>query len=137
MNKFHISLPCKSVSKTKKFYNEILEFPLGRCSSNWVDVNLYENQITFCKAGTFDFDYRNYKFEKTILPSFHFGVIMDATNWRKLYKKLSELKLVAIEEKNFLQDKKGEHKSFFVKDPNGYFLEFKCFKKAKDCFKAE
>jgi len=134
MNKFHISLPCKSVSKTKKFYSETLGFPLGRCSSNWVDVNLYENQITFCKAGTFDFDYKNYKFEKTILPSFHFGVIMDLKSWNILYKKLSDLKLVAIGEKDFLQDKKGEHKSFFVKDPNDYYLEFKCFKKAKDCF---
>ena len=30
----------------------------------------------------------------------------------------------------------GAHRSFFVKDPNGYFIEFKSFDKAEEVFVA-
>ena len=36
--------------------------------------------------------------------------------------------------KRFLKNKKGEHVSFFVKDPNGYVLEFKSFKNNEETF---
>ena len=38
---------------------------------------------------------------------------------------------------NFLKDKIGEHHSFFVNDPNGYTVEFKCFTNSNEVFKSE
>jgi len=131
---FHLSLPCEDIEKTKTFYLDILGAKLGRNSSNWLDINLYDNQITFTKAGIFNFDFKNYRFGEQILPSFHFGVIIDVDLWGKLYSKLFQMNLEVTTEATFLEDKIGEHLSFFIKDPNGYMIEFKSFKNDEEVF---
>jgi hypothetical protein len=130
---FHMSLPCHSVRETSSFYTNI-GASLGRKTQNWVDVNLYGHQITFIKSGKFHFSNPNYVFEGKILPSFHFGVILDSDAWNSIYKKLRDQKLDLVTESVFLKDRTGEHQSFFVKDPNDYMLEFKCFKTPENIF---
>jgi extradiol dioxygenase family protein len=131
---FHLSLPCSDIKATKDFYINSIGAYSGRESENWIDINLFDNQITFTKAGKFDFNNPNYVFEGKILPSFHFGVILDSKNWEKVYKRLNEQKLELVDKSIFLKDHAGEHSSFYVKDPNEYMLEFKCFTIAKDIF---
>ncbi len=75
-------------------------------------------------------------FEGKILPSFHFGVIVDVGNWKKIYTKLTKQALEVVTKTTFLKDKTGEHLSFFINDPNDYMLEFKSFKEPKDMFLA-
>lgn len=125
---FHLSLPCYSVTKTKNFYVEAIGAKLGRHSTQWADIDLFGNQITFTKSGEFAFSYKSYKFGDTILPAFHFGVILDEANWDIIFNRLSDKWEDPIVATTFLEDKKGEHTSFFVKDPNGYVVEFKKFK---------
>ena len=74
---FHVSLPCKSIKATKKFYIDNIGATLGRNTQNWVDINLFGNQLTFIKAKNFNFNNPNYVFEGKILPSFHFGIVLD------------------------------------------------------------
>jgi extradiol dioxygenase family protein len=131
---FHLSLPCLNVETTKDFYVNKLGAVLGRNNNNWVDINLYGNQITFTKSGKFDFSFQNYSFEGKILPSFHFGAIVDITVWGKLYAKVNSENIEVFDEITFLKNKKGEHISFFVKDPNGYMVEFKSFSKVDEMF---
>lgn len=131
---FHMSLPCLSVKETKNFYQNTIEASLGRSTQNWVDVNLYGHQLTFIKAAKFNFTNPNYVFEGKILPSFHFGIIVDFKTWGHIYANLSKKDLELVEETTFLKDKVGEHVSFFIKDPNDYMLEFKSFKQTKDIF---
>jgi extradiol dioxygenase family protein len=131
---FHLSLPCYSVTKTKSFYTDILGAKLGRHSTQWVDVDLFGNQITFTKSGEFSFIYKSYKFEDTVLPSFHFGVILDEKTWRDAHQRISENRDSKIDATTFLKGKKGEHSSFFIEDPNGYVVEFKCFNGADQVF---
>ncbi|MFN0729958.1 VOC family protein [Polaribacter gochangensis] len=131
---FHLSLPCKGIESTKNFYINILGAKLGRNTNQWLDVDLYNHQITFTKSGDFNFAFKNYKFEGTILPSFHFGVILSKEIWSNLYEKLHASKTIFIEKTAFLKDKNGEHISFFVKDPNGYVVEFKHFIKQETIF---
>ncbi len=131
---FHISLPCTDIKQTTNFYKNIIESKIGRTSENWVDVNLFGHQVTFTKAGKFNFNNPNYVFEGKILPSFHFGVIVEMDKWSELYAKLNGLDLEVVNQATFLSNKKGEHLSFFVKDPNGYMIEFKCFKNKSDIF---
>ena len=125
--KFHISLPCRHIEATEKFYTQIIGVSKGRKAQNWVDINLFGHQITFNKSGTFKFNYPNYVFEKTVLPSFHFGIILQNEGWERLYKKMKTGDFLYIDKSKFLAAKHGEHKSFFLKDPNGYIIEFKCF----------
>ncbi|WP_299886988.1 VOC family protein [uncultured Lacinutrix sp.] len=131
---FHLSLPCINVEQTKKFYIETVGAILGRHSNNWVDINLFGHQITFSQAGKFNFNNPNYVFEGKILPSFHFGIILNVDKWGVMYSKLNTLNLEIVTQATFLKNKHGEHLSFFVKDPNGYMLEFKSFNKPNEVF---
>lgn len=133
---FHLSLPCYDVDITKDFYVNRLGAKLGRNANNWLDINLYGNQITFTKSGRFDFNYQNYSFEGKILPSFHFGVIVDIITWGKIYAKVNAANIEVFDEITFLKNKKGEHISFFVKDPNGFMVEFKSFSQEEEVFKS-
>ncbi|MFH6767832.1 bleomycin resistance protein [Gaetbulibacter aquiaggeris] len=133
---FHMSLPCLSVKETKNFYINNIGATYGRNTQNWIDINLFGHQITFIKAKKFNFNNPNYIFEGKILPSFHFGVIVDYDAWKKVYAKFQGYELDLVTESTYLKDQLGEHASFFVKDPNGYMLEFKTFKESKDIFKA-
>jgi len=134
---FHMSLPCYSVKETKNFYVDCIGATYGRNTQNWIDVNLFGHQITFIKAKKFNFNNPNYIFEGKILPSFHFGVIVDSKTWKEVYAKVQGLELELVTDSVYLKDQLGEHQSFFVKDPNGYMLEFKTFKESIDIFKAE
>ncbi|MFL1010912.1 VOC family protein [Flavisericum labens] len=120
--------------ETSRFYTNI-GATLGRASQNWADINLYGHQITFTKAGKFNFQSPNYVFEGKILPAFHFGIVLDNENWKAIYTKLKEQNLDLVTESTFLKGKVGQHHSFFVKDPNEYMLEFKSFKNSQDIFK--
>ena len=131
---FHLSLPCTDVEDTKKFYVETVGAILGRHSNNWADINLFGHQITFTQVGKFNFNNPNYVFEGKILPSFHFGIILNVNTWGAMYSKLNELDLELVTQATFLKNKSGEHLSFFVKDPNGYMLEFKSFKEPEEVF---
>jgi hypothetical protein len=130
-----MSLPCLSVKETKNFYINSIGATSGRHTQNWVDINLFGHQLTFIKAEKFNFNSPNYVFEGKILPSFHFGIIVDEKTWNDIYAKLIKLDLEIVEKTTFLSNKSGEHTSFFIKDPNDYMLEFKCFKDSKNIFK--
>ncbi|PKQ43669.1 VOC family protein [Confluentibacter flavum] len=132
---FHMSLPCLSVRDTKKFYTSI-GASIGRSTQSWVDINLFGHQITFIKAGKFNFNSPNYVFEGKILPSFHFGVVIDLDAWNEVYAKFKDQDLELVDKTTFLKDNIGEHTSFFVNDPNDYMLEFKSFKNPSDVFKS-
>ena len=134
LQNFHLSLPCEDVEITKSYYVQKLGCSIGRSSTNWVDVDLFGNQITFTQSGSFNFGYKNYNFEQTVLPSFHFGVILPAQEWEEIYNQLKSLDLIEVEPTTFLSERKGEHTSFFIKDPNNYFVEFKTFKNSDDRF---
>ena len=132
---FHLALPCVSIKDTKTFYTDALKASVGRSAQNWVDVNLYGHQITFTKTGRFNFDYRSYSLGNEVLPSFHFGIILNKGDWNKLYASLKDTDVPVTDSIDFLAGKTGEHQSFFVKDPNDYTVEFKCFKEPSAIFK--
>lgn len=134
---FHLSLPCYSVTKTKAFYLDVLGATLGRSATTWADIDLYGNQITFTSSGEFSFLYRSYKFEDSVLPAFHFGVLVSASQWESLRARLEAKKVAFTVDAHFLKDKTGSHRSFFVEDPNGYMVEFKHFLEPQDAFRVD
>lgn len=135
-NKFHLSVPCKNIQKTRRFY-EKLGFDIGRNRYNWFDVNLFGNQVTFTFDENLKMPSNSYEFDNMQLPHFHFGVIVSIERWTLLYNEFENEDFFAIGATNFLSGKKGEHQSFFLKDPNGYFLEFKTFTESDDVFDSD
>ena len=133
-NAFHLSLPCLNIEKTRSFYIDKLGAELGRFAHNWIDIDLFEHQITFTQCKKFHFDYPQYSFEGKVLPSFHFGIITEPELWNSLYQRLSANLPAGLEKTSFLRNEPGEHRTFFVKDPNGYIIEFKCFREQGQTF---
>lgn len=134
---FHIALPCLNIEKTKDFYVFILGAKQGRSNNKWLDINLFGHQLTFTQAGDFNFNYKNYKLNNQVLPSFHFGVILDSETWGKTYSRLLTKDIDITTEVTFFENKVGEHLSFFVTDPDGYQIEFKSFKNLEEIFTKE
>ncbi len=124
---FHLSLPCLNVSDTVKFYAEILKCMVGRNSTTWADIDLYGNQLTFMESKDLNMNQGLYKFEGEVLPQFHFGVIMEEVGWNECLRRLNDLGVAKGQSVEFLVGRSGHHRSFFVDDPNGYTIEFKCF----------
>lgn len=135
--RFHMSLPCKDVSATRRFYEKELGFKIGRKSYYWVDVDLFGNQITFTLDEKSILITKKYSFEDVLLPSFHFGIILDEDTWTDYYTRLKDKDYFAIGSTKFLEDQKGQHKSFFIKDVNGYFIEFKNFAESDEIFESD
>ncbi|OBX26786.1 hypothetical protein LX77_02324 [Gelidibacter algens] len=133
---FHLALPCISISKTHAFYKDILGAQIGRSAVKWVDVNLFDHQITFTECGPFKFESQSYNFNGDILPSFHFGVILQKVEWDKMLDRLNSKNTPIVAQIKFLESKIGEHHSFFIKDPNNYTVEFKCFNTSSEVFKS-
>ena len=131
---FHISLPCEDVIKTKDFYVKELGFNLGREAHNWVDVNFFGNQITFAQSNNGTIGTQHYSLDNKHLPIFHIGVILDRPNWKFFHEKFRLKRFFEIEPSVFLTDKVCEHDSFFIIDPNGYYIEFKTFNNLKEIF---
>jgi uncharacterized protein len=134
---FHLSLPCRDIEKTKAFYSEILDSNIGRNTNTWIDVDLFGNQITFTQSGDFNFDFKNYRLGDQILPSFHFGIIINIDHFGQLYSRLLQLDIGVTLQTTYMKAHVGEHLSFFLKDPNDYMIEFKCFKNHSEVFKTQ
>ena len=49
-------------------------------------------------------------------------------------QKLKSVTTFYLDETKYLLNKKGEHISFFVTDPNGFIVEFKRFKEDNSIF---
>ncbi len=131
---FHMSLPCKNIKKTKEFYSQDLGFEIGRETDKWIDINIHKNQLTFVLVEDFNFEYPNYSLENETLPTFHFGLVLDNESWDEIYDAINRWSVDAIIKKTFFEEKNGEHNSFFVQDPNGYYVEFKTFKEHNEIF---
>ena len=133
---FHLALPCVNVNKTRTFYVDILGGTIGRSAVKWADIHLYNNQITFTECGPFKFECKSYSFNGDILPSFHFGIILEKEEWNSVLERLNSKNHKIASEVTFLESKVGEHQSFFVKDPNDYTVEFKCFANSRAVFES-
>lgn len=132
---FHLSLPCKDIDKTKEFYIGVLGGKLGRNTDKWIDINLYGNQLTFTKSGDYEFKFKDYRLGNEVIPSFHFGVVIDLNLWGKLYSCLFQKETDVTPKVLHFEKKIGEHLSFFIQDPNGFKIEFKSFRNPDEIFK--
>ena len=111
-----MSLPCLSISKTMDFYVDVIGADLGRHSTRWLDIDSSATRLHLPGRANSIFPTDPISFEETVLPSFHFGVIVDRALWETLYQKMMVSEYEGDPtEATFLKDQVGEHVSFFCK----------------------
>jgi extradiol dioxygenase family protein len=128
MSLFHTSIAVKDIDDTIAFYQGILNCPIGRRSSNWVDIDFFGHQLTAQLSPQdivpMDTSWRGNR----LFPVRHFGIVLLKKEWDELRSRIENSDLIwLIEPSVFYEGELNEQESFFVKDPSGYAIEFKTF----------
>ena len=125
---FHLAFPIKNIKETKMWYTNILGCSIGRESERWIDFNFFGHQISAHLSEEPDLITHN-KVDGQKVPSRHFGIILTASEWHTLAKRLSDLGVeFIIKPYTRFKGEKGEQSTLFIKDPSRNYLEFKSFK---------
>ncbi|WP_241505951.1 VOC family protein [Parahaliea mediterranea] len=127
---FHLALPVDDLDAAAHFYGEVLGCPRGRASSRWIDWDFWGHQLV---THLVDADQLSAAATNPVdgeaVPAAHFGVILE---WELLEALEAQLKEQAvpfvIQPSVRFAGRRGEQKTFFVRDPAGNHLEFKAFR---------
>lgn len=125
---FHLAIAVDDLQQADAFYHGLLGCPHGRRSDKWIDYDFYGHQLVAhlspedcASAGTNDVDGHD-------VPARHFGIVMTPVDWRALAGRLQKAGADFIIEPNIrFAGEAGEQGTFFIRDPAGNALEFKCF----------
>lgn len=128
MPPFHLAIPVDDLKAAEAFYGDLLGCPRGRRSDAWIDFDFFGHQLVAhlspdeCgRAATNAVDGHQ-------APVRHFGVVLSTKDWEALAEKLHRAGTAFIIEPSVrFKGEPGEQGTFFVNDPAGNALEFKCF----------
>lgn len=126
---FHLAFPVTSIEETRRFYTEVLGCSIGRSAERWVDLNLYQHQLS---AHLVDEPLKGVPYNMVDgkkVPVLHYGVILEWDQWHQLADRLKEngIEFIITPYIRF-EGQVGEQATMFFLDPSGNALEFKAFK---------
>ena len=135
---FHIAIPVRDITSTRKFYVEILGCGVGRSAETWIDFDFYGHQVSahvkpeeISVPGTNPVDGED-------IPVRHFGLVLDWQAWERLKLRLVEQKTEFLIKPTIrFKGQVGEQGTMFISDPSGNVLEFKSFRDNKNLFASE
>ncbi len=125
---FHLAIPVDDLAAAEAFYSGLFGCPQGRRDEKWIDFDFFGHQLVThlapeeCgRAVTNTVDGKQ-------VPAKHFGVILDAEEWRRLADRLIAAGTEFVIEPGVrFKGETGEQGTFFLLDPAGNALEFKYF----------
>lgn len=128
LSPFHLAIAVDDLKTAEAFYGDLLGCPRGRRSDEWIDFDFFGHQLVThlapgeCgKAATNGVDGHQ-------VPVRHFGIVLPPRDWEALAGKLTEARADFIIEPDVrFKGQPGEQGTFFIRDPAGNALEFKCF----------
>lgn len=134
---FHLAIPVDDLAAAEAFYGDLFGCERGRRSDRWIDFNFFGHQLVThlapdeCgRASTGPVDGKN-------VPVKHFGVVLDPKDWEALAARLQAAGTEFIIEPDIrFKGEPGEQGTFFLLDPAGNALEFKCFQQIDQLFAA-
>lgn len=137
MPPFHLAIPVDDLEAADKFYNGLLGCAHGRRSDKWIDYNFFGHQlVTHLSPEDCSGESTNVVDGHNV-PARHFGVVLSTDEWRRLAEKLEKAGApFIIEPVTRFKGEPGEQGTFFVRDPAGNALEFKCFADMDQLFAA-
>ena len=134
--RFHWAFPVFSLVEARSFFTGMLGCREGRSASRWVDFDFFGHQISAHLCDRTEESVSENAVDGDRVPTRHFGLILEWSNWVRLRDQLSEQGAVfVIEPKIRFRGEPGEQATMFVAGPSGNVLEFKAFRSQEDIFK--
>ena len=132
---FHLAFPVHDLDLARDFYVNILGCKIGRSSNFWIDFNFFGHQLVAHLISEPILDDKTNSVDGEHVPSRHFGIIMQITDWEELIVHLKNKGIsFYIKPQVRFKGNVGEQSTFFIKDPFGNALEFKAFKDQRRIF---
>jgi extradiol dioxygenase family protein len=136
MQPFHLAFPVHDLQATRAFIVDVLGARVGRESDRWVDFDFFGHQVTAHLDASARPAAANPVDGKQV-PTFHFGVVLEWSEWEALGRRLQAQGLEFIIEPYVrFQGEVGEQGTFFIKEPSGTGIEFKSFRDMGQLFAA-
>ncbi|MGJ8558983.1 MAG: VOC family protein [Litorimonas sp.] len=123
----HLAIPAGDLSRTVKFYSEVLGCTLGNGEEGrWVDVNFWGNELTLHQSEEQLPTVRHDVDMGAVLVP-HFGIHLTQEQFDGVKGRIASSGLDYIDKphRRFIGDK-YEQETFFIADPNSNVLEIKC-----------
>lgn len=128
--RFHLAIAVDDLAAARAFYGELLGCQEGRSNDRWVDFDLSGHQLVcHLVQGEGASDRGANPVDGDAVPVPHFGLVLDFPTWEALAARLRERGArFLIEPRTRFRGDAGEQGTFFLRDPAGNALEFKCFR---------
>ncbi|MGF1543204.1 MAG: VOC family protein [Parvularculaceae bacterium] len=130
---FHLAFPVHDLAAADAFYGDALGCRRGRRSEAWIDYDFFGHQIVahlspeIARADATRTSATS-AVDGDAVPVRHFGVVLSPDEWRDLAARLEAASAdFIIPPRTRFAGEPGEQGTFFVRDPSGNALEFKCF----------
>lgn len=125
---FHLAFPVDDLAAAEAFYSGLLGCRQGRRSDQWIDFDFFGHQLVAHLSPEECRGARTNAVDGHDVPVRHFGVVLSQTDWKSLAAKLQEAGADFIIAPDIrFRGEPGEQGAFFIRDPAGNALEFKCF----------
>lgn len=138
MPPFHLAIPVDDLKAAEGFYGDLLGCPRGRRSDQWIDFDFYGHQLVVhlspqeCRAA------HTSVVDGEDVPVRHFGLVLSQAAWRDLADRLAKAGVDFLIKPDIrFRGEPGEQGTFFIRDPAGNALEFKCFANMRMLFATE
>ena len=122
----HLAIPAGDLSKTTKFYTDVLGCTLGNGEEGrWVDVDFWGNELTLHQSvEQLPTVRHDVDMGAVLVP--HFGIHLSQIDFDAIKKRIAVAGLEYIDQpyRRFKGDK-YEQETFFIADPNNNVLEIK------------
>ena len=130
---FHLAIQVRDLDEAREFYGQKLELPEGRCSSEWIDFNLFGQQLVTHLNPILGREGKTSNISNGVdghgVPVPHFGVVLQMKDWVTLADQIkSFIDGFVIDPYIRFKGEAGEQATMFFLDPSGNDLEFKAFK---------
>ncbi|MEE2690974.1 MAG: VOC family protein [Pseudomonadota bacterium] len=128
MQPFHLAIPVDDLKAAEAFYGDLIGCPRGRRSEEWIDFDFFGHQlVTHLSPGECGRAATN-AVDSHDVPVRHFGIVLEPKDWEALAGRLKKAGADFIIDPDIrFRGQPGEQGTFFIRDPAGNALEFKCF----------
>ena len=119
---FHIALSVRDLEESKNFYVTTFGAKVGRVRDNWIDIFLFEAQITLHERPSEVLPMREHGVR-------HFGAVLAWHDWEALANRLDEMRVQFKVKPNVSGvDTDAEQAKMLLSDPSGNAIEVKAYR---------